>query len=414
MSERVARVELYHYSSPLPATFRPSWIPGFPQIENRATLIRVLTESGVEGWSAGPAIGRERAGLGALVGPYLIGEDATDVELVQQRLREMSYLGWRNWWIEPAFWDIKGKLDGKPVCALLGGAPRDVRLYASTGEVRDPAARVAEAEARFEEGFRTIKIRVHEDFDRDRAQVEATAAAVGHKMAIGVDANQGWRVTAVADAPLWDYARARRFADVCADAGVAWLEEPLPMDAYDDLARLTAESRMPIAGGELHTAGLPELKTMIERRCYSIFQPDAMFTGGIAQTMRVIRLCRDHGLTYTPHTWTNGVGFAVNLQLMAASGYADEKELEYPIDPPGWVPEARDSMLAEPFLHDKGMLRVPDKPGLGIEIDRTALRKHAKRFFVMDRKRLVWFALRDRGLRAAREMDAAKRRRLGS
>ncbi|HEX2195852.1 MAG TPA: mandelate racemase/muconate lactonizing enzyme family protein [Actinomycetota bacterium] len=413
MTDRVARVELYHYASPLPATFRPSWIPGFPQDENRATLIRVVTESGVDGWSAGPAIGRERAGLGGLVGPYLIGEDATDIGLVQQRLREMSYLGWRNWWIEPAFWDVKGKLAGKPVCALLGGAPRDVRLYASTGEVRDPAARVEEAQARFEEGFRTIKIRVHEDFERDRAQVEATAAAVGHHMAIGVDANQGWRVTAVADAPRWDLARARRFADVCADAGVAWLEEPLAMDAYDDLARLTSESRVPIAGGELHTSGLPELKTMIERRCYSIFQPDAMFTGGIAQTMKVIELCRQHGLTYTPHTWTNGVGFAVNLHLMAASGYADEKELEYPIDPPGWVPEARDSMLAEPFLHDKGTLRVPDKPGLGIEIDRTALRKHAKRFFVMDRKRLVWFALRDRGIKAAREMDAAKRSRLG-
>ena len=411
MAERVARVELYHYASPLPATFRPSWIPGFPQNENRATLVRIVTENGVDGWSAGPAIGRERAGLGDLLGPYLIGEDATDIDLVQQRLREMSYLGWRNWWIEPAFWDVKGKLAGEPVCALLGGAPRDVRLYASTGEVKDPAARIDEAEARFEDGFRTIKLRVHEDFERDRAQVERVAAAVGHKMAIGVDANQGWRVTAISDAPRWDLARARRFAEVCADAGVAWLEEPLAMDAYDDLARLTAEARIPIAGGELHTSALPELRLMIERKCYSIFQPDAIFTGGIAQTMEVIRLCREHGLTYTPHTWTNGVGFAVNLQLMAASGFADEKELEYPLSPPGWTPEARDSMLTTPFAHDKGTLRVPDAPGLGIEIDRTALRKHARRFFVMDRKRLVWFALRDRGLKAAREIDEAKKKR---
>lgn len=412
MAERVARIELYHYSSPLPATFRPSWIPGFPQNENRATLVRVVTESGVEGWSAGPAIGRERAGLGGLLGPYLVGEDATDIGLVQQRLREMSYLGWRNWWVEPAFWDVKGKLAGKPICALLGGAPCEVRLYASTGEVKDPAARVEEAEARLDEGFRAIKLRVHEDFDRDRAQVERVAAAVGDRMAIGVDANQGWRVTAVADAPRWDFARARRFADVCADAGVAWLEEPLAMDAYDDLARLTAEARIPIAGGELHTSGLPELRMMVERKCYSIFQPDALFTGGIAQTMEVIALCRARGLTYTPHTWTNGVGFAVNLQLMAASGFAGSKELEYPLSPPGWVPEARDSMLTEPFLHDRGTLRVPDRPGLGFEIDRAALRKHGRRFFVMDRRRLVWFALRDRGLKAAREMDAAKRRRI--
>ena len=96
MADRVARVELYHFSSPLPAPFHPSWIPGFPQTENRATLVRVVTEDGIEGWSAGPAIGRERAGLGGLLGPYLIGEDALDIDLIQQRLREMSYLGWRN------------------------------------------------------------------------------------------------------------------------------------------------------------------------------------------------------------------------------------------------------------------------------------------------------------------------------
>lgn len=408
---RVARLELFHFSAPLPATFRPSWIPGFPQNENRCTLIKVITEDGAEGWSAGPAIGREREGLGGLIGPYLIGEDADDIELIQQRLREISYLGWRNWWIEPAFWDIKGKRAGKPVHELLGGDGAEVDVYASTGEVRSAEERIDEAEARYAEGFRTIKIRVHEDEAADVKQVTEVAKALGDKMAIGVDANQAWRVTAVADAPLWDLARAKRFADVCSDAGISWLEEPLPMDAYEDLSALTEYSKVPIAGGELHSAGFPELKMMIERRCYSIFQPDAVFTGGIAQTMKVIELCRQHGLAYTPHTWTNGVGFAVNLQVMVASGFAGSQPLEYPYDPPGWVPEARDAMLRQPFLHDRGKLQVPRGPGLGFEIDRHALRKLGKRFFVMDRKRLVWFALRDRGVKAAREMDAARRSR---
>lgn len=416
MTDRVARVELYHFSSPLPATFRPSWIPGFPQNENRATLVRVMTEDGIEGWSAGPAIGRERAGLGNLLGPYLIGEDALDIDLVQQRLREMSYLGWRNWWIEPAFWDIKGKRDSKPVHELLapGSAVPSVRLYASTGEVKTPEQRVEEALQRFEEGFRSIKIRVHEDEARDRAQVEATAEAVGDRMSIGVDANQAWRVTAVSDAPLWDLERAKRFADVCADAGVSWLEEPLPMDEYDALSALTEYSKVPIAGGELHTSAYPELAMMIERKCYAIFQPDAMFTGGIAQTWKLIQLCRERGLGYTPHTWTNGVGFAVNLQLMVASGFAETKELEYPLDPPGWVPQARDEMLTQPFMHEKGTLSVPAGPGLGIDIDKRALRKHGRRFFSMDRKRLIFFALRDRGIKASKEMDAAKRARLAA
>jgi D-galactarolactone cycloisomerase len=408
---RVARIELHHFSAPLPATFYPSWIPGFPQNHNRCTLIRVVTDDGVEGWSAGPAISRERAGLGDILGPYLLGEDATDIALVQQRLREMGYLGWRNWWIEPAFWDIKGKLAGQPVHRLLGGGDVSrVGLYASSGQVRAPTERIREAGARRDEGFAAIKIRVHEDEASDVAQVTETAKALD-EIALAVDANQAWRVNAIADAPLWDLERAKRFADVCADTGAAWLEEPLPMDSYDDLAALTSYSRVPVAGGELHTSGYPELAMMVERRCYSIFQPDALFTGGIEQTLRLIRLCRERGLQYTPHTWTNGVGLAVNLQVFAASGYASERLLEYPYDPPGWTPEGRDAMLVEPFLHDRGTLPVPQSPGLGFDIDRRALKRHGKRFFVMDRKRLVLFALRDRGIKASREIDRNKRGR---
>jgi D-galactarolactone cycloisomerase len=406
---RVARIELYHFAAPLPVTFRPSWIPGFPQNENRCTLIRVLTEDGVEGWSAGPAIGRERAGLGELVGPYLIGEDATDIALIQQRLWEISYLGWRNWWIEPAFWDIKGKLVRQPVHRLLGGDGQAITLYASTGQIRSPQERIKEAEARCEEGFSAIKLRVHESEESDAHQVAETAKAVGDRMTIAVDANQGWRVTAIGQAPLWDLERAKRFADICADLGVAWLEEPLPMDAYEEQAALTACSKIPIAGGELHSSGYPELAMMVKRRCYAIFQPDAIFTGGIDQTFRVIQLCRLHGVAYTPHAWTNGVGFAVNLQLMAASGFGKDGLLEYPYDPPGWIPEVRDAMLEEPFFHERGRLAVPTAPGLGFVINRRALRAYGRRFFVMDRQRLVFFSIRDRGLKASREIARAKR-----
>ncbi len=59
----IARIELFHVAAPLPAKFYPSWIPGFPQTENRFTFIKVITNDGVEGYSAGPAMGRERAGL---------------------------------------------------------------------------------------------------------------------------------------------------------------------------------------------------------------------------------------------------------------------------------------------------------------------------------------------------------------
>ncbi|MCC7109065.1 MAG: mandelate racemase/muconate lactonizing enzyme family protein [Deltaproteobacteria bacterium] len=412
----VEKVELYHVRVPLPATFHPSWIPGFPQKQNRFDLLRVIDSDGVEGFAAGPAMARERDGLGQLLGPYLIGEDATDLSLVKQRLREMGYLGWRNAWIEHAFWDLAGKRAGKPAYALLApelaGKPITVKLYASTGEVKEPAARIDECEARLAEGFDTVKLRVH-DFDetKDVAHVTQVARALGGRMKLGVDANQGWRVSAIADAPRWDLPRAQRFAQACADAGIAWIEEPLPMDGYDDLAALTRSSTVPIAGGELHTGGLPELSMMIEKRCYSIFQPDCCFSGGMADTLEVARRCRAAGLMFTPHTWTNGFGFAANLHVFAASGYAAEKALEYPYNPPSWTVAARDGILREPFVHTRGSLTVPARPGLGVEVDWAALSRYGKRVFVMDKKRLVLFGLLDRGLSAAREIDAARKAR---
>ena len=128
--------------------------------------------------------------------------------------------------------------------------------------------------------------------------------------------------------------------------------------------------------------------------------------------MEVIRLLRRAGLAYSPHTWTNGVGFAVNLQLFAASGFAGSRELEYPLAPPGWTVAARDGILEHPFEHDHGTLQTPTSPGLGVVIDRKALSRWGTRFFVMDRKRLIWFSLRQRGLKASREIDRLRRQRL--
>ncbi|MEW5733649.1 MAG: mandelate racemase/muconate lactonizing enzyme family protein [Thermodesulfobacteriota bacterium] len=408
---KIACIELYHVRVPLDHPFYPSWIPGYPQTENRFDLIRIITESGIEGFSAGPAIATERKGLGYLLAPYMLGLDALDTDIMRQRLREIGYLGIRAHWIEPAFWDIKGKAANKPVYELLGGRAQTVRCYASTGEVKSPEARVEEARARFDEGFRSIKLRVHDfDVEKDIEQVAAVCKALGDKMTVGVDVNQGWRVTIVNDAPLWDLARAKYFADACADLGVAWIEEPLPMDDYEAQAELARYSKVPISGAELHSGGLPELKMMIEKGCYHIYQPDAVMAGGIAQTLEVIGLCKKHGVLYTPHTWTNGFGFAVNLQMMLASGFADKKPLEYPLNPPSWVVGKRDAVLETPFMHDKGTLAPPTLPGLGFRVNWKELKKYGRRFFKMGNLGLKVYAVRDKGLKTALEIDKNKKK----
>jgi len=407
---KVDRIELYHVAIPLPKPFYPAWIPGYPQTVNRFTLIRLTTDDGVQGLAAGVAFEEEREGLGGLLGPYLIGVDPTDIPTVRQRLREASFLGWRNYWLEAAFWDIRGKVEGKSVWALLGGKKAGrAEVYASTGEVHPPQQRAEEVLRLREMGFRTVKLRVH-SFEpaEDLAQVETVRRAVGSSLHLGVDANQGWRVALVEDAPLWTLDRATEFAAACADLEVGWIEEPLDMVAYDQQAELRRRSRVPIAGGELN-AGWHEFKVMLEKGSYDIYQPDATMGGGIGDAKKVLDACREQGLGYTPHTWTNGLGFLINLHVYAVG--PRDFPIEYPYEPPGWVPEARDGLLANPITVDAdGTVAVPDAPGLGIELDEDKLARYGHKYFEITSRGIALKTIRDKGLFTALSL-ARKRRR---
>jgi L-alanine-DL-glutamate epimerase-like enolase superfamily enzyme len=407
---RIDRIELFHVAIPLPKTFYPSWIPGYPQTENRFTLVRITTDDGVQGLAAGVAFEREREGLGGLLGPYLIGLDPSDIETARQRIREASFLGWRNFWLEAAFWDILGKVVGQPVWELLGGERAGrVPVYASTGEVHNPDQRAEEVLRLRERGFNTVKLRVH-SFDpaEDVAQVRAVRRAVGDQMKIGVDANQGWRVALVEDAPLWTLDRAVEFSAACADLGVDWIEEPLDMHAYDELAELRERSAVPIAGGELN-GGWHEFKVMLEKGSLDIYQPDATMGGGVSDAKQVLEACRGRGLGFAPHTWTNGLGFLVNLHVHSAG--PRDHPLEYPYEPPGWVPEARDGILKEPILADAdGTVAVPEAPGLGIELDEQKLARYGKKFSEITSRGLAAKTIREKGLFTALRLGRKKRR----
>lgn len=117
------------------------------------------------------------------------------------------------------------------------------------------------------------------------------------------------------------------------------------------------------------------------------------------------------GARYTPHTWSNGIGFAVNLQLYAASPWRAESHLEYPDDAP-WVPELRDGLLEEPFVHHNGRLPLPTRPGLGFTIDPRQLRRYGQHFFKATKLRVSIDAVRDKGLRTALELGKRRDARM--
>jgi len=408
---KIDRIELFHVAIPLSKPFYPSWIPGYPQTVNRFTLLRLTTDDGVQGIAAGMAFEREREGLGGLIGPYLIGLDPTDIDTVRQRLREVSYLGWRNYWMEAALWDIKGKVEGKPVWALLGGKEAGVAsVYASTGEVHPPDQRAKEVQNLINKGFKSVKLRVKSFKMRDDiAQIEAVRKAVGEDIEIGVDANQGWPVTLIDDAPIWDLERATLFAHECAELGIGWIEEPLDMHAYDDLANLRQASKVPIAGGELNS-GWHEFKVMFEKGSLDIYQPDATFGGGISDAVRVLNACQERGLGYTPHTWTNGLGFLINLHVFAAG--PRQHPIEYPYEPPGWMPEVRDGILAEPIeISQDGTVPIPNTAGLGINIDEDKLEQFGELYFTITSRGIAVKTVREKGLFTALRLARKKGRK---
>ena len=405
---KVEKIELYHISIPLPAEFYPSWIPGYPQKFNRSTLLKITTDDNIVGYSAGMAMEEEREGLGSLLGQYLIGQDVERVDEVRQLLREASYLGWRNNWIEAAFWDIIGKKEGKPVYELLGGKGGKIEAYCSTGEVHEPEVRAKEVLKLRDMGFKIVKLRVHDhELEKDIAQIRTVREAVGDTMEIGVDANQGWPVTIISKPPIWDLERAEKFARACEEYDIAWLEEPLDMYAFEDMAELRRRTKTPIAGGEL-TPGWHEHKIMFEKESLDIYQPDAVFSG-IDTAVKIMNEAIKRGLRFKPHTWTNGVGFAINLQIAAASPVREP--LEFPYEPPGWIPEYRDGILAEPFMIDKdGNINIPDKPGLGFDIDEDALARYGRKYFEMTSRGLAMKTIKQRGLFSALKLAKAKKK----
>jgi L-alanine-DL-glutamate epimerase-like enolase superfamily enzyme len=240
-----------------------------------------------------------------------------------------------------------------------------------------PAAARAEASLRLrEEGFRALKIRIDpRRLEEGLAAVRATRDVVGATMAIMVDLNQGWRMAGDTSAGL-DPVAARRIALRLADLDVLWVEEPLAGTDLRGLGALRASvPGVRIAGGEM-TRTFTESLAALDADAFDVYQPDVVLAAGMLRTRTIAEVALARNRWFTPHTWTNGIGLLANLHV--AAGVGGGPFIEFPYDPPAWVPERRDAFLAEPIRPDAdGILRVPARPGLGIVLDEAAIARYA-------------------------------------
>ncbi|MRG92071.1 mandelate racemase/muconate lactonizing enzyme family protein [Polyangium spumosum] len=434
---KIERVELYYVKIPLSGdrpgffdervVFEPNWIPGYHQTDLRFYLLRLVTDAGLDGVAAIPAMGRERESLGALLGAYLLGLNPLDMRLVNQRIEEFSILGMRNGWIDAAFWDLVGKIRREPLFRVLGGEGGFAVPYASLGSnhEHDPAVVARLVAERRGEGYAGVKIRVKsDDLEKMVAVVAAAREAAGESMELMVDANLGWPVELVEKSPRWDEDFALRFLEHIEPYRISWLEEPLHRADHEALARLRRRSKVPIAGGEA-TPSWREFRSMLDAGSLDVYQPDAVlaggtYGGGVSVVRWLVREIRrrnhaarekneDRPLRFSPHTWTNGLGFAVNLHLFGLLPPAERGLFELPHDlywqMPQWARFLRHGFARD----DAGRIRIPDEPGLGVEIDWEVIGRFGKRIDVVTKASLAAWTVLDHGWREAVYLRNKKR-----
>jgi L-alanine-DL-glutamate epimerase-like enolase superfamily enzyme len=370
MSEIVA-ITVTHHQLPLDPPFPASWDPQ-PRTKFPATIVRVRDSDGREGIGSGDVM----YGFSDYA-RYFLGENPLDLAQHAARLANIEFHAGRPWPLDTALWDLAGKINSQPIWRLLGGTSPRLRLYASSAVRRSVPAMVKTAHQMIDAGFEAMKVRFgRPSIDDDLAVIAAVRHAVGDRLTLMVDCNQGWRMPWDVAQP-WDLEMAWSVAQRLMAQDVYWMEEPLHRGDYDGMSRLRdrvrAKGSMRIAGGEM-TREPYEFRELLTHDCLDVFQPDVVCSQGFSGLAPLGRQVAAAGKLFTPHTWGNGVGVLANLQLIAGTvGHEGSQWVEWPYDPPEWTLARRDYPLAEPLYADAGWVTLSESPGLGATLDEDVL-----------------------------------------
>ena len=344
------------------------------------TFTRVTTETGATGWGQLSTYYADMTteAFHRQVAPHALGTSVEDMEDTIQRIYERehkwpgSLLRRAQTGFDTAIWDLRGKLAGKPVVSLLGGTPGRLRAYASSMKrditPEDEAARFVKL--RDEKGFTAFKWRVGAECGRDRdewlGRTEAVVPVVSKALGEGID-------KLVDGNSCYSPRRAIEVGKMLQDNGIGHFEEPCPYWEYDQTAEVRAALDLDVTGGE-QDCEFSAWQLMIEHRSVDVLQPDIMYLGGIARTLKVCEMGARAGLPITPHAANLSLVTMCTMHLLKAIPNAG-KYLEFSIEGLDYYPWQEGLFLGDPYRIEEGHAIVPDAPGWGVEINPAFLDK---------------------------------------
>jgi len=301
----------------------------------------------------------------------VIGEDPFDVEKIWYKMYELCYYYGRRSvaihamsGIDMAIWDIMGKKLGMPVHKLLGGSFRDkIPAYCSVlmPDNEDEIKRIADTY--LPQGYTGIKFgwgALGQSEKRDLELVHMCRKAMGDDPKLMIDIGMVWK----------DYKTAVRLCNEFEQEDVYWVEEPFKPDDLEAYKRLTHSVNMRISAGE-EVGTMFEFNELIDKCGIDIIQPDISRCGGITIAKKVIDMAYLHKIPVIPHAFKTGILMSASLQVIGATPNA--LWLEYCCQ----ETVLSKNLVKKHFQIDsEGFVNIPDKPGLGVEIDEDILKKY--------------------------------------
>ncbi|WP_346882151.1 mandelate racemase/muconate lactonizing enzyme family protein [uncultured Algibacter sp.] len=342
-------------------------------------VVKVTASNGQHGWGEGygPATVLE-SGI-KLLEPVVVGENPLENEVVWNKMYRKTLDFARRGVlmasvsaIDIAIWDLKGKILNQPVSTLLGGAHRTkIKPYATglyfMGHDNPSRNFKKEAELYVSQGFKAIKMKVGLGVKEDIKNVKMVREIIGDDIELMVDSNHAYTLR-----------EATQLARAIEKYDIGWFEEPLSPEFYDQYNELRQKTTIPIAGGECEYLRFG-FQQLIKNKSVDIIQPDICASGGLTEAKRIGAIASTNGVDLIPHTWGTSIGihvamhFISNIESIPGRMYQPDFLMEYDQTENG----LREKLTYPAIKMEDGYIEVPNRPGLGIDVDEDVLHEYA-------------------------------------